>query len=164
MTSSIAFASVFIYIFGAFFILFGGFLFVSFFIQSGIFRIMRGLTTFTYLAGGLMFIFLFGSGGLWAAHDLRRMEKTAAMLALLQCLLFICISTIVLGLTLDDPHFSRYFFQPIYLNFIWLWPLPIAVIIIIWRNWGKMQWREEMRGFFGETAKQEKEGSEELTE
>jgi len=162
-TSSIAIASVVIYGFGAFFLLFGGFLLASAFTPSGVFMGIK-FTNFSPLERplyGLAFSILFGVPTLWAAHDLRRMEKTAAMLAILECLVFIFYSTAFLDITLDDP-FGRYFFQPIYLNFIWLWPLPIAVMIIIWRNWGKMQWRAEMRMFFEKKAKQEKEGSEEL--
>ena len=156
VTSSIAYASVVIYVFGAFFILIGVFVFVSFFIQSGIFRMLRDFSTLAQLGGGLTFIFVIGGGSLWAAHDLRRMEKTAAMIAILNCIVFITMSTIFLGMALDDPHLSRYFFQPMYLHFIWLWPLPIATAIIIWRNLGKMGVREEMRMYYGKTAKQEK--------
>lgn len=155
-TSSIAFAAIVVYVFGAIFFLVGAFFLVSVFIPSGVF-IMFGGTTYERGVFALLSLILLCGGGLWAAHDLRRMEKTAAVLALLLCLMVICFSAAIL-----DPRFSRHFLRPDYLNLIWWWPLPIAVIIIIWRNWGKMQWRAEMREFFGETAKKEKEGSEEL--
>jgi len=99
-----------------------------------------------------------GGSSLLAAHELRRMEKTAAVLALSLCLAIISLSVFIYAFP------SGYLLQPLYLNIIWWWPLPIAVAIIIWRNWGKMQWRSEFRMFFGKTAKQEKEGSEELLE
>lgn len=152
MTSSIAYASVVIYGFGVFFIWFGVSLIVSFFIQSGIFRIFSFFDTFSHLAGGLLSIFLFGGACLWAAHDLRRMEKSAAIVAILYSVLFIFFSIAVVSFFLDDPHFSRYFLQPLHFNLIWLWPWPIAAIIIIWRNLGKMRAREEMRGVFGKTS------------
>jgi len=155
MTFSIACASVVIYVFGAISFLAGAFFLISVFVQSGVFTVF-GLTTDgnTTLALTGFFICVFS---LYAAHELRRMEKAAAVLAILVCLLVICFSAAIL-----DPRFSPLFLRPDYLNLIWWWPLPIAVMIIIWRNWGKMQWRSEFRMYFGKTAEQEKAGSEEL--
>jgi len=160
MTSSIAFASVVIYIFGAFFILLGGFLLASASTPSGVFMgIKITISPLERAVAGLVFSILLGFPAVWAAHDLRRMEKSATLLAILDCLIVILLSAAIL-----DPNLSHFFLRPDYINLIWWWPLPIAVMIIIWRNWGKMQVRESMRRFFGETAKLEKESSEELTE
>lgn len=155
LTSSIAIASVVIYFFGSISLLVGIYFLISVFVPSGVFMAFDG-TTSGHAAFALLGLIFCGIS-LYAAHELRRMEKAAAVLGVLICLLVISLSGAILA-----PDFSRYFLQPVYLNLIWLWPLPIAVPIIIWRNWGKMQWREDRPWFFGKTAKREKEGSEEL--
>lgn len=148
MTSSIAHASVVIYVFGAISFLVGAFFLVSVFVPSGVFMAFGGTTMGRATA---VFVLTFvGGSSLWAAHELRRMEKAAAVLALSLCLAIISLSVFIHAFP------PGYLLQPLYLNIIWWWPLPIAVAIIIWRNWGKMQWRSEFRMYFGKTAKREK--------
>ena len=149
LTSSIAIASVVIYVFGAIFFLVGVFFLISVFVPSGVFTVFD-LTTDGNATLALTGFFVCGIG-LYAAHELRRMEKAAAVLAILVCLIVVSSSAAIL-----DPRFSPLFLRPDYINLIWWWPLPIAVPIIIWRNWGKMQWREDRPWFFAKSIEQGK--------
>ncbi len=149
-TLSISCASTVIYLFGVIFFLVGAYVLASVFISSGFFM-MVGWTTLSRGRFGLFTLIVLCGGSLIAGHDLKRMEKTAAVLALELCFVIICLSAFIY-----TSPFDYLLPQPLYLNFIWLWSLPIATIILILKNWSKMEWRSEMRVYFGKSTKKEK--------
>lgn len=135
LTFSVSCASFIVYVWGAIYFLVGGVLILSSFNFYGISMAFFGPPG-ERLVAGLIVVALFGGANLYLAHGLRLMWKMAAALALGYSLMFSLFSLVVF-----DPHVSYLFLQPTYLNLIWLWSTPIAVAIIIWRNWGKMRWR-----------------------
>ncbi len=122
-TLSVSIASAIMCVWATLMFLFGIFLGVSMSIPSG-----------------LLLFGLLGGTSLLAAHELRKMERTAALLCLGVC--GIVISLLYL--------FSLIFIlpQPLYLTIIWWCASPIAVVVVIMKNWKKMRWRNDLYLFF----------------
>lgn len=104
-----------------------------------------------------LMLIMFGPATLYVGRKLRKMDRMGGAMALALAVgTALCLSLLmpILGQLGKLP-------QPLPINLIWVLGIPFIICILVWRNWGKMRWRREFRMFFGKTAKQEKEGSEE---
>ncbi len=129
-------AAAFFFVLGALSLFVGGFFLITLFLTVPIYLI-ESLPMFERLAFGLLFILMPGLGSFYTGRLVRMMNRGGAILGVLLCVMFMCVAAAPL-----DPHLSYLFLQPAYLNVFWLWPVPIAVVIVLWRNWGRMRWRE----------------------
>jgi|GEM_PF-7029896 len=97
-------------------------------------------------APGLVLI-IFGAGTLLVGYGIRKMSRMAAVFAL-----FLAFGTgstfLFIIVTPNLPGSAQLLWvmpKPSYINLTWVLGIPSVICILVWRNWKKMHWPEEMK-------------------